>query len=243
MTINGIDIFEFSAKQWRVDQGDVEFENESAWIPGTPLPVLFGNQIGFKHFVVTLMVYGDNRLDIQGKIGKILSLLLEPAELELDGYEHKYMGVLEKPRVTEHTDHSRHRFQVLELSFAGYEYEEMDEQIFNGMSTFEIFNPGDIVSPLILELIPTMGMAEIILTGISRNCESGEDLPVTVKNLTTDKKIVLDGVNGMITEAGMLKASDVDIWALPTVRPGINTITVGTTHLNVTAKVLPLFLY
>ena len=245
MTINGTDITEFDAKlkQWRVDQGDIDMDNDSEWIRGTPLPVLFGSQVGFKDFTVTLMVYGSSRVDIQEKIGRILAALLEPAELVLDRYPHTFVGIMQKHKITEHNDHSRDRFQTLELQFVGYVCDALTATTFSGISTFEVTNPGNIISPLILELTPTLGIAKTTITGICRDCESGEDLPVTIENLTTGKTIILDGTTGLITEDGALKATDVDIWALPTILPGVNKISVGTTYLNVTAKVLPLFLY
>lgn len=244
MKINGWDISEIEAIQWRVDQGEVETENSSEWVRGAPLPVLLNSQVGFKNFTVTLLVRGHSRVGIQKKIGRILAALLEPAELELDGYEHKFVGTLGKPKVTEHSDHARHRFQVLELPFAGYECADLMEcGTFHGTNIVSVMNPGQITSPLILELTPDSDQAQITINGICRDSISGADLPVTVQNLKSGKKIILDGVTGLITEDGELKAEDVDIWALPTVLPGINTIVIDHTNVIVTAKILPLFLY
>lgn len=243
MKINGKDISAYDAKQWRVEFGNIEMKHDSEWIRGAPLPFLSGNEYGFKDFTVTLMVYGISRLDIQGKMDRILASLLDPVELDLDGYAHDFTAILEKYSIKEHSDHSRNRFQTLELQFSGYKHGDMTSVPFNGISTFEIANPGTIRSPVILELMPTIGLASVTITGICRDSRNGEDLPVTVRNLSTGKKIVLDGVKGLVTEDGTMKAADVDMWAIPSVLPGTNRVSVGTTYLNVTAKVLPLFFY
>lgn len=243
MKINGWDISEIDAKQWRVDQDEVEMENSSEWIRGAPLPVLLNSQVGFKNFTITLLVYGYNRINIQKKIGKIIAALLEPAELELDGYEHKFVGTLGKPKITEHSDHARKRFQILELPFAGYECADLMECGTFQKNTFTVVNPGQVTSPLVLELTPVSEQTQVTINGICRDSVSGVDLPVTVRDLHAGKKILLDGVTGLITEDGELKAPDVDIWALPTLLPGINTIVMDNANVIVMVKILPLFLY
>lgn len=242
MLINSKDIARHNARQWRVDIGNREVKNESEWVRGSPLPFFSKNTIGFKEFTITLMVYGDNREDIQHNISDILSELLDPADMELDGYEHKFCGILDKYKVKEYSDHSRHRFQTLELQFSGYEYGDEVSVTASGAESVTIINPGNAVSPVILELTPTLGAASITVTGICRDSESGEDLPVTISNLTTGNVIVLDGITGLITENDVLKAADVDIWAMPTLLPGGNTINLGTSKINATVKVLPIYM-
>lgn len=242
MLINSKDIAGHNARQWRVDIGNRTIKNESEWVRGSPLPFFSRNTTGFKEFTITLMVYGNDREDIQHHISDILSELLDPADMELDGYEHKFCGILDEYKVKEHSNHSRHRFQTLELQFSGYEYGDEVSAIASGAESVTITNPGNVVSPTIIELTPTLGAASITVTGICRDSESGEGLPVTISNLTTGNMIILDGITGLITENGVLKAADVDIWAMPTLLPGENTINLGTSKINATIKVLPLYM-
>lgn len=242
MLINGKNITSHNAKQWRVYIGNREVKNDSEWVRGSPLPFFYGNTAGFKEFTITLMVYGADREDIQHNISDILADLLEPADMILDGYDHKFYGILNKYSVKEHSNHSRHRFQSLELQFSGYEYgEEMSVSV-SSVASATITNTGNVISPAILELTPTIGAASIKVTGICRDIVSGADLPVTINELTTGNKIILDGVTGLVTENGKLKAADVDMWALPTLLPGANTINFGTDKINAVVKVLPLYM-
>lgn len=242
MLINEKNITAYNAKQWRVDIGNREVKNDSEWVRGSPLPFFCGNTAGFKEFTITLMVYGADREDIQHNISDILADLLEPAYIELDGYVHKFLGILDKYSVKEHSDHSRHRFQSLELQFSGYEYGAETSVSVSGVASATITNPGNVISPAIIDLTPTIGAASITLTGICRDSVSGADLPVTIKELTTDSKIILNGVTGLITENGALKAADVDMWALPTLLPGVNTINFGTNKINAVVRILPLYM-
>ncbi len=109
-------------------------------------------------------------------------------------------------------------------------------------SMYIVTNPGNVASPAILELTPTIGAASVKITGLCRDSNTGEDLPVTVKNLTTGNKIILDGITGLITENGSLKAGDVDMWEMPTLLPGNNTITIDTECTNIKATVLPIYM-
>lgn len=242
MLINDRDIAVYNAKQWRVDIGNCELKNDSEWVRGSPLPFFSGNTTGFKTVKITLIIYGSSRENIQHKISNILAELIQPARMELDGYEHRFYGIVDKYTVKEYSDQSRKRFQTLELQLSAYEYGETDPVQITDATSAEVTNPGNIVSPVILKLTPVIGMAEVTLSGICRDSNSGQDLPVTVKKLTTDQTVILDGTTGLVTESGALKAADVDMWALPALLPGENTITLSTDKINVEIQVMPLYM-
>ncbi|MCD7736863.1 MAG: hypothetical protein LUI07_07900 [Lachnospiraceae bacterium] len=243
MKINGIDISEqFGARvaQWRFSPETRSLKHESEWVRGSPLPIFQTPSATFKDFTVTLMVYGDGRDDIMLKISDILAALLDTAELELDGWTHKFCGVLEKSGVKELSETSRKRFMELSLQFSGYEHGD-EVSIEASGSTISITNPGNMVSPAIIELTPTVGQSEITISGLCRDSATGEALAVTVSNLTTGNTVLLDGISGLVTENGELKAGDVDMWALPTLLPGLNTVTISTEYMETIIKVLPIF--
>lgn len=243
MLINGKDITEYGkVKQWRVDIKPRKMDHDSEWPRGSPVPIFQTPATTFKDFTITLMVYGSGREDILHRISNILADLTDVTELTLDGWEHKFCGVLEEADVKELSDTSRHRFQQLELQFSGYEHGDKVTETANGTGTIQITNPGNMVSPAILELTPTIGAASVEITGICRDSNTDADLPVTIKNLTTGKEIVLDGITGLITEDGELKAGDVDMWELPTLLSGTNTITVNTEYVNLKVTVLPIYM-
>ena len=240
MKINDVDISTYDARQWRVEFGQSDIENESEWVRGSPLPFFNANYRGFKEVTVTLLVYGSSRENIRNKISDITSLLLDPVELILDGYVRKFKGILNKSSVSEGSDNARKRFQKLELQFDTYEYGEELVTTVSGITEIQVTNPGNLVSPAVIEITPQIGIAELTVTGICRDSNNGSDLPVTVRTLTTGKTIVLDGINGLITEDGCLK--DAEIWELPTLLPGNNTITLNSDRMNVTIRVMPMYM-
>lgn len=240
MKINGTDIKDFGAKQWRVEFGQMDLKNDSEWVRGSPLPYFAVNDVGFKEIIVTLMVYGAGREAIRNRISSITALLFEPATLELDGYTHRFMGILEKSTIKEHTDSSRERFQAVELQFAGYEYAEGAVTQVSGQTEIVMMNPGNLVSPAAIELTPQIGISELRITGLCRDSVNGEDLPVMAKNLTTGETVLLDGIEGFIRKGNAVTA-DIDIWALPTLLPGKNTITLSSSRTEAKLRVLPLF--
>lgn len=243
MLINGKNITEYgNVKQWRVDIKPRKMDHDSEWPRGSPVPIFQAPEVTFKEISIILMVYGDGREDILHRISNILADLTDVTNLILDGWKHGFCGVLEESEVKELSDTSRHRFQQLELQFSGYEHGDKVTETANGTGIIQITNPGNMVSPAILELTPTIGAASVEVTGICRDSNTGADLPVLIKNLTTGNKIILDGITGLITENGELKAEDVDMWELPTLLPGENTITIDTEYVNLKITALPIYM-
>ncbi len=238
MRINGKNISAFGARQWRVTFGQPDTKNDTEWIKGSVLPYFSDNSVAFKELNVTLLIYGNGREQIRNRISDITALLLSTAKLELDGYTRKFTGILTKSNVKEGNDLARHRYQTLELQFDVYEYGQMRSVSAAGSTEITINNPGNVVSPASVIVTPLVGMAELTLAGICRDTD-GEDIPVTIKNLTTGKSVVIDGIEGIIEEDGSPK--DIDIWALPSLTPGENKITVSSNRTQIEVQVLPIY--
>ena len=62
---------------------------------------------------------------------------------------------------------------------------------------------------------------------------------MTVRNLVTGKKVILDGEKRTDDRRWKLKAEDIDIWDIPTLLPGENTITLDSDRMNANSKILP----
>lgn len=239
MKINEWDICEADAKQWNVIMGYHSIDNESEWARGSPIPILFQNEIGFKPMKITLLIKADGRQDILGRCSEILSHLLAPAELTLDGFEHKFCGILKKHS---HSENAMRRWHTLTLEFDCYEYGPQVEQTFSGTTSIIVSNSGNIVTPAVIVITPQIGAASVELTGICRDPNTGEDLPVTVRELTAGKKVILDGEAGLFTEDGKLKASDIDIWGVPVLLPGNNKIAVNNNRMDIAVQFRPRFM-
>lgn len=239
MKIDNFNISECKAKQWNVTMEHNEIKNDSEWVRGSPVPAFFKNTIGFKPCKVVVLVKGKSRDEILENRSNILSRLLEPVILTLDGIDHKFYGILTKHSITED---SIQRFHRLTLEFSGY---EMDDEILNSFSsttTFTVENPGNITTPAVLEITPQIGISELAISGLCRDPETGEGQDITIRELSTEKKIVIDGESGFMTEDGANKFKDIDLWELPTLLPGVNNITCSTKNIAVTIRFKPRFM-
>lgn len=239
MLIGTWDISEADARQWNVTPGFHSVSNDSEWVRGSPLPAMFKNEIGFKPLKIVVLVKTDGgRQAILDRCSQILSHLLEPAELTLDRFEHKYYAILTKHT---HEETVMKRWHKLILEFNCYEFGDAIAQTVSGATNITISNPGNILTPAVVEITPQIGVASITLTGICRDVNTGIDLPVVINNLETGKAVTLDGETGLVLQEGALK-SDVEIWNLPALLPGENKITVTSNRMDITVRFRPRFM-
>lgn len=247
MKINGWDIADAGAQQHNVAPGFRSISNNSEWARGHPEPVLFGNTTGFKTLKITLLIKANrDRQKILNQCSEILAHLLEPVDLELDGFEHKFYGVLKKHTLEENPLNipfvKYNRASKLTLEFDCYEYGEEEAKVGSGATELVIQNQGNVLTPAVIEITPQIGAASIALTGICRNTDTGEDLSVTIANLETGKTVILDGESGLFTQDGELKAADIEIWAAPSLVPGENKITINNDRMDVVVRFRPRFM-
>lgn len=237
MLINKWDVGSANARQHRVTYGNSSISSNSEWVRGSPFPVFFRNEIGFKQIEVQLILR-ETKEEAMTDISTILSHLLEPAELTLDNNDHRFYGILKKQTVRETV---QERWYDLLLTFDCYEYSREIAREFQGLRTFSVRNSGNILTPVAVEIAPRAAVGSITLTGLCRGPD-GTALPITVRNLTSGRTVVIDGESGLVTEAGSNKAKDVDFWAPTTLLPGANTVTVNSDQMDITLRYRPRFM-
>lgn len=236
MLINGFDVANLNAKQFAVEFTHANIKNDSAWDKGTAAPYFAPTYTGFRSFNVSLNVKGADREEIIQNCSDIVSKLLEPVDLVLDGFAHYFRATLSG--TPSRDERSQRQFHRLTLPFIGYEFGREVEV--SGTTSFTVTNPGNIVSPCRVEITPRAGAASIQLTGICRDSFTGEDLPVTMKDMVTGRTVIIDGLTGLVTQDGAIK--EVDAWELPSVKPGSNTITCNNSYMTVKVIVTPLYI-
>lgn len=84
---------------------------------------------------------------------------------------------------------------------------------------------GDYETPCIIEINPTAAITKFTLQGLARNPITGDPEDIVIKNLTSGKKVIINGEDGTITEDGKNKYADTEMWEFPTLIPGSNIIT------------------
>ena len=246
MTINGWDIAAAGARQHNVSPGFHALSNSSDWVRGSPVPALLRNELGFKPLTVVLMIKADSdRQRILRQCSEILTHLLDPAEIILDDFEHKFYGTLSKYSFEENPLGvpfvKYNRAAKLTLDFSGYEYMD-DVPPVTGTGIVVVQNKGNILTPATVTVTPQIGAASVVLNGICRDPYTLEDLPVTLKNLKTGEPVVLDGETYLFTQAGKLAPENIDIWAPPTLLPGENRITINNGRMEIAVGFRPRFM-
>lgn len=90
--------------------------------------------------------------------------------------------------------------------------------------------------------IATYDYDTLVIQGLCSDPRTGDNLDITIRNITPGKKIAIDGTTGLILEEGEVKIDDVDIWALPTLQPGENQIKTNNNWLKVTVIYEPRYM-
>ncbi len=251
MLINNWDIADAGAQQWNVVPGYHAISNESDWSQGTMTPVFLKGETGAKRMKITLLIRQDGgRQAILDRCSEILSRLLVPVELVLDDFEHRFYGVLATYSFEENpmkiSSVKFNRAAKLTLEFDCYEFALQADGSWFSASLYEgqvvlAENTGNLLTPAIIEITPQIGAASVTLSGICRNPDTLQPLPITIRNLQSGKTVILDGETGLFTQEGKLK-TEIDIWARPTLLPGENRISVDSDRMEITVRFRPRFM-
>lgn len=228
MIINNVDLKSLGMKQLTVDIQSMDIVNNSVWNKNSISPIFIKNKRGFKSITVTLLVRGDSRQNVLNVIGAAISKLNNQSQnvIELDGYDHNFICSLKNTRISKTKVSKRYN---LELKFIGYE-EDKTESIYylNRISTQTINVKGNIETPVVLEVTPSVDINTISINGL------GEE--IKINNLHAQKKIIIDGINFKVTEGANNKFDDVDIWEYPYLKSGSQTVECSKTLCDIKIK-------
>lgn len=79
---------------------------------------------------------------------------------------------------------------------------------------------------------------QLIIKGLSTS-QKGNAEDIVIRNVTKGCSITIEGETGIITQDGKTKIEDVDIWALPSLQPGINVIETNGEFMEITVIYYP----
>ncbi|MGL5479400.1 MAG: phage distal tail protein [Clostridium sp.] len=121
------------------------------------------------------------------------------------------------------------------IKWNGYKYSK--EKVIQMKNEFtKIINTeGTMNSPCIIEINPDIDMIDLSLDGFVGG-------RIRIKSLSKNKTITIDGVNGTITEEGVSKFKDCDLWQFPKIHPGENEIILDKNSCEVVLKFSPRYL-
>ncbi len=186
----------------------------------------------FKKVSIKLLFEGENRDVINNNISNFMSKLINEVDIKFKNLSHFYHVYIVDHNL-EDTDFDEWLYLNIEL--VGYEYSTQIVETMNRITTKTINVPGNEETPAILEITPSVTIADIVINGLS-------DEPMTIRILTGGKKVIIDGEKGTVTVDGVNKFNDTDMWEFPRLKPGANTITVSKNNVDINIKYKPRFI-
>ena len=231
MKINNIDISKFKAKLMSRSIRNVDFSVETFWPKKSINPYINENvEHKFKELNMTLDLLCSNANELE-IIKSNLEKELEISTIEFDDIENfKYYGFcIEPPLISEYIVPGN---EIISVKMHVYCVGKLKEEILNKVNFKSIKNPGNLETPAIVEIIPSIDAIDLQIEGLSND-------PIIIKNLHANKKIIINGKEGLITEDGINKFNDTDFWEFPFLNPGENQIKLSKDNCNVVIKFEP----
>lgn len=170
---------------------------------------------------IEIVVHGTSKQDAELTISNLLNDL-KMGELELDQMNFLFSGELQE---IEKTFVNAWDY-VLNLTFRAWSKTGPLEIVQVGTSTSKVIdNPGNVLTPCIIEVTPSNDVIKFTITGAAHNSATLESETIVLNNLNIGETTVIDGINGIILEDGSNKFSEAELWEFPTLLPGSNMIT------------------
>lgn len=229
MLINNIDISNFDAKLLSKNIQTAEIITFDDWLRQSPSPIYLAKKELYKKIEIKLYINNANDDIALNNISNLVKQF-QKCIVKFDDVSFYYDCLIVGSNV-ERIENILGAFTV-EIELKGYAYKDYIIETANRVSTKTINVPGNQNTPAVVEIIPSIDIIDIVLTGLS-------DSPIIVKNLKAGKKVILNGEDGTVLENGVNKFSDTDTWEFPYLKPGANTITFSKANCDITIKYKP----
>lgn len=227
MLVNNIDINAFKAQLLKKDIQTAEIIIYDDWLRQSLDPLYFGKKEKYKQIKLEFIVEDANDDSALNSISNLV-VQLGKCTVNFDDLSYYYDSLIVNK------SHQRKAFGKYLLNVelkAPYAYKPEVTETLNHVSTKTINVPGNTNTPAIVEITPGIDMIDLTITGLGDT--------FTIKNLTANQKIIVDGESCMVTMNGANKYGDFDGWEFPELIPGSNTITVSNANCTVDIKYKP----
>lgn len=233
MLINNIDISKYNARVLDVNIQNSSISNLSDFdIKNKLLPLFLKSKVALNNITVTLLINSLDKRQYYLDKSNLLSNMIDSFDIYFKDRNLKFKCVLVNQADQPSLRQIRGRFQ---LTFIGYNLENEVIETINRITSKTIDAFGNYKVPIIMEITPVIDMIDLKITGLSED-------PLIVKKLKGTKTIIIDGINGTITQDGINKFNDTDMWEFPFLVPGKNNITLSKDTCNITIKYNPRYL-
>lgn len=202
------------------------------WLENSKTPLkLKPEKAEFSSIFVKLLVEGENEGTVLLKISNIINDC-KSGIVKFDDINFAYKFTIENHNSERIVDEAYNLTLTLKS-----DYKIIDQAIetINRVTSKTINVVGNQETPCIIEITPSISLVDLIITGL-------EDGPITIKNLTAGKKVIINGEDGTVLENGINKFGDTDLWEWPRLKAGSNSITVSKNSCDITIKYKPRYI-
>lgn len=225
MIVNSINLLEtYDATLTGRDIQGCNIVTFDEWLDNSFDPRINKQKEGYSAITVKLLVEGTSEDDLLLKISSIINIC-KKGELKFSDFNFSYNISLEKHQ-------EKLISEILyELTLNFKSTFKLSKEITVNMNreTSKIINvEGNIKIPCIIEIIPLWDTIDITISGLNED--------IVIKKLKSNKKIIIDSLEGTVLEDGKNKFMDTDFWEFPFLVPGINTIKINKDTCNINVK-------
>jgi len=229
MLINNIDISTFKATYLSKDIQTAEITIYDDWLRNALNPLYLSKQETYKQIKLQLLI---KDIDDESSLNDISNLIkqFEKCTIKFDDLSFYYDCLIVNK------SHVRivKGFYTLDIELkSGYAYLPAVAVTLSGTSQ-TVTVPGNLPTPAVVTLTPPINLASVTITGMGK--------PITVNNLHANTPVIIDGEQCLITESGLNKFAETDMWNFPTLQPGANTITSSTVNCVVKIAYKPKYI-
>lgn len=233
MKVNGIDIRKYNAKQLKADVQPASFKANTEWLEGAATPHEFETEIQYGTLKLTILFRGRGRSEIVQTVSEFLAQLRQRAELKLDGYKGSYIGDIASNHLDKTKQANRY---ILTMQFNGYLADEEVVNVYKGAREAKFMTLGTRPTPCIITVHPTTDLQLLTISGFG-------EYDIIIRDLKKDVEVIINGEKGKVTEGGLNKFGDCDMWEFPVLKNGVeNDITFSSNRCNIEIKYRPLWL-
>lgn len=232
LLINNIDISNFKAKLLSRKIKPAKLSNFNTWNKGAITPFISDNfEESYKEIDLEFDMLCKNADELEMMKSNLISEI-KKSILKYNDISLNYKVFLDgEPDIS----YIMPGNEILKVKLLGYCFGNGIVESLNKISNKEIHNKGTTKTPAIIEIVPSVDIIDLTINGLAND-------PITIKNLHANKKIIIDGKEGTVTEEGINKFKDTDFWEFPFLMPGTNAITLSKNSCNVTIKYEPRYI-
>ena len=230
MLVNNIDISVFHATLLTKDIQTAEVIIFDDWLRQSLSPTYLGKQEQFKRIKLEILINDVTDDECLKNIGNLV-LQLEKCTLSFNDLTYLYDCTIS---TKDHVALVEKGYFVLTVELkSGYGY--LPEVIVNIVGTSQTITVlGNLPTPAIVILTSTINRASATITGLGKS--------ITIRNFLANIPVIVDGETCLVTQSGINKFVDTDMWDFPSLQAGANPISINTTGVTVQIKYKPKFI-